>query len=232
MSKPVEHVAPRVLVVEDEADILEAVVSFLNLEGFQAEGVDSLAAAEQRLQTVHYEVLVIDLGLPDGDGLAWLAARTDLMDKGVIITTARSENMHRTAGIRAGADVYLVKPVQLEELSLTILNLVRRLRPQVDDTWKIIRASWLLQGPSGRTLKLTYSEAALLLEVAGAPGELVPRRTLIAAMGYDFNAYDPRRMEILVRRLRSKCKVALNVSLPLETVHGQGYSFVAPVKVV
>ena len=120
--------ATRVLVVEDERDLLDAMVTFLNLDGLSAHGVGNLRAAEQWLQNNPHDILVLDLGLPDGDGLAWLNAHPELVHKGVIITTARGESDARIVGVRAGADAYLVKPVQLEELSGLVSNLMRRRR--------------------------------------------------------------------------------------------------------
>lgn len=118
--------APRILVIEDEPDLREAIVSFLGMEGFAASGVACLAEADRWISTHAFDILMLDLGLPDGDGIDWLNARRDLADRGVIIATARGAAHDRLLGLKAGSDAYLVKPVQLEELAIVAHRLAQR----------------------------------------------------------------------------------------------------------
>lgn len=223
--------APRVLIVEDEPDLLDALVSFLNLDGLNAVGVGSLRAADQWLLSNPHDILVLDLGLPDGDGLAWLAARSDLRHQGVIITTARGESPARVAGVRAGADAYLVKPVQPEELAALIGNLMRRRQQSPADAWQLNVLHWTLRSPLGVSLKLTHSELKLMQMLTPHPGQVVSRQALIVGLGHNPDAYDPRRLEILVRRFRTKTESHFGMRLPLDTAHGSGYSFTAAIEV-
>ena len=222
----------RILVVEDEVDLREATVAFMQLEGLNALGVGSLGAAERLLALQHFDLLVLDLGLPDGDAQVWLSQRADLRDKGLIITTARGERSDRVSGVQAGADCYLVKPVDLDELVGLVRNLLRRLRPGIPQQWRLDALKWQLLSPEGQLIKLTHSELVLLLPLARYPGKSVSRDELARALGHDPRLYDPRRLEILVRRLRHKVSDALGYALPLETVHGQGYAFTAPIAVL
>lgn len=226
------HTEPvRVLVIEDETDLRESIVSFLKMEGMEADGVGTLKAAELWMLLHHFDILVLDLGLPDGDALTWLEERNGLRDKGIIITTGRSTTNDRVMGAQVGADCYLVKPVLLEELTAVVRNLERRLRPSGHEAWVLNTLSWLLMAPDGRSVKLTHSEQVLLTHLSRAPGKAVARQDLIAALGHDPGHYDPRRMEILVRRLRSKVMDTLGHHLPLVTAHRQGYAFTAPIAV-
>jgi DNA-binding response OmpR family regulator len=222
----------RVLLIEDEGPLRQATVDFLNLDGWQAHGVGSLTEAEQWMRSHAVNVVLLDLGLPDGDGLTWLMSQRPLLDtKGVIITTARGENIDRITGARAGCDSYLVKPVALEELSAAIGNLYRRLAvtPPVATSWRIDCATWLLYTPDGQSVKLTGSEMAIMSALARKPGVTLPRDDLILELGCKPDSYDPRRMEILVRRLRNKVSDHTSTTLPLETVHRQGYVFVSAI---
>lgn len=221
----------RVLVIEDETHLLDATVTFLNMEGFVADGVSSLAMASQWMRTHALDVLVLDLGLPDGDGLQWLSQNEQLRGKGVVITTARGQTQQRIEGIRAGADVYLVKPIQLEELASLVSNLMRRMRSAASPSWSIDRTHWILRTGTGLAVKLTHSEAVLMIKMAERPGQVVPRQDLVLSLGHDPQHYDFRRMEILVRRLRNKVKTDLGCELPLETVRKVGYAFTAILQV-
>ena len=221
----------RVLVIEDEPQLLDATVTYLNMEGFVADGVAGLHAATQWMRTHPFDLLILDLGLGDGDGLTWLHQNSVLQDKGVIITTARGESAQRIEGIKAGADVYLVKPVQLEELASLVTNLLRRMRGSASPNWTLDRTDWTLRSGSGLAVRLTHSESVLLQRLAHKPGAVVSRQDLATSLGHDPEAYDFRRMEILVRRLRQKVKTSLGIELPLETVRKIGYAFTTSIQV-
>ena len=222
---------PKVLVVEDEADLRDAIVSFLLLDGIDASPADSLNVADTCLANQHFDVILLDLGLPDGDGLDWLAQREDLDSTGLIITTARGARAQRLSGIRCGADAYFVKPLDLHELSLQVFNLTRRVRPPMPGRWLLRETQWSVITPKGVTVKLTSTETLFLLTLMKSPGEPVDRRTLIDNLGHKSDYYDVRRMEIMVRRLRKKIETQGGEPLPLETIYGRGYAFTGSVGV-
>ena len=221
----------RVLVIEDDPALREPLVSFLKLEGMQAQGVGSLQDADHAILGQEIDVLLLDLGLPDGNGLTWLSKRSDLRDKGVIITSGRSDALNRVSGIRAGADMYLVKPVLPEEISSLIHNLMRRLRVQKLQPWMLDAKCWQLQAPDGKTIKLTHSEHAVLQTLAKAAGRVVTKEALATGLGQTPEIYDYRRLEVLIRRLRNKARENWGQDLPLETAHRHGYSFTADIKI-
>ncbi len=222
---PVPH-PPSTLVIEDDLHQREAIVTYLNMEGIPADGVGNLRLAERWLITHRLDILVIDLGLPDGDGLEWLSRRQDLADKGIIVSTARGRPEERVKGVKAGVDSYLVKPVNLEELAGVILNLHRRLhRDGHADSWGLNHLNWSLRAPAGAVVQLTRSETRILGVLAKYGGAGAPRDSLIEGLGKDPDSYDWRRMEVLVRRLRAKVKAEADIELPLRTVHGYGYAF-------
>lgn len=223
------HEKARILVVEDEVDLREATVAYFQLEGMTAVGVGTLQAARSLLALQSFDLLVLDLGLPDGDARVWLEQNADLRDKGIIVTTARGERHDRIVGVHAGADCYLVKPVDLDELVGVARNLLRRLNPNQPSCWALDSLKWTLQSPEACAFKLTHSEFVLLLALARRAGESVSRDELALALGHDPLVYDQRRLEILVRRLRNKVAEQLGYPLPLETVHGFGYAFTASI---
>jgi two-component system OmpR family response regulator len=230
MMPPPKEVFARILVIEDEPDLQEALVGYLNMEGMAAHGVSNLHEAQLWIASHDFDILLLDLGLPDGDGIPWLKKHSDLRDKGVIITTARSDGLSRVSGIRAGADVYLVKPLLPEEIVSLVHNLMRRLRGNAPLTWLLDSTGWRLMAPDGRSLKLTHSEHALLQRLSQSCGQAVSREELASCLGHNPEHYDFRRLEILVRRLRNKTKEMLDIPLPLETAHRQGYAFTANIQ--
>lgn len=222
----------RILIVEDEPDLCEAMVSYLNLEGYLADGVGSASAADAWLKTHDVDIVVLDIGLPDGDGISWLNQLPVLQDKGIVMATARHEATDRLRGLKAGADAYLVKPIDLEELRAIVHNVTKRIgrtKPMSPRNWRLDVLTWSLTSPDGKGVRLTQSEQALLAALAAQPGRTVPRDALILAVGHDPATYDPRRMEILVRRLRNKVRMQTSVPLPLETARGLGYAFVSDI---
>lgn len=244
------HTRASILVVEDEADLRDTMLDYLTLEGFVVAGVGTLAAAQAWLQQHPCDVLVLDLGLPDGDGLQWLRRQGEVPQRGVIITTARGTVDDRVLGVQTGADIYLVKPVQLAELVALLRRLLARLPVGVVATaaahtgiatasasteplvWRLNPTSWMLHAPDGSSVRLTHSEQVLLLQLAAAPGAGVSRQAIARALGHNPAVYDPRRLEIMVHRLRAKVKEQLGSALPLDTVHRYGYAFTAPMEVL
>ncbi len=221
----------RVLVVEDEPDLREVTVAFLELEGISAHGVGSAREADAWLRTQPVDIVILDLGLPEQDGITWLVQSNQLEGKGLIIATARGELNDRLLGLNAGADAYLVKPVALEEMVAVVHSVARRLTATALPLWRLNPVSWLLESPDGATVKLTRSETVLLKALAASPGETVARDPLIRSLGHQPAAYDLRRMEILIRRLRNKVREKTGRELPVETVHGIGYAFTARIEV-
>ena len=214
-----------ILVIEDESDLRDAVVGFLAQMGNETAGVDSVEAAERWLERNDASVLVLDLSLPGESGLEWLQRRVDLKEKGIMMVTAAGSDAERIAGRAAGADGYFVKPVNLVELGMSVKNLLERLR--VADRWMLDSLTWELTAPNGKAAKLTASELTLMECLAEKPGGIVERATIIERLGEDPDAYDIRRMEVMIRRLRTKISETLSMDPPISTVRATGYAFTA-----
>jgi DNA-binding response OmpR family regulator len=216
---------PSVLLVEDEPDLRDAVVNFLRLDGIDVVSVGSLHEALTSLKQQQFDVIILDLGLPDGDGLDLLQQHKNFKETGVIITSARVAQEQRSNGIRCGADAYFVKPFDLEELCLQVRNLTRRVRKQHSGYWRLDEVQWSLVTPMGLAVRLTQSEIRFLKPLMRAAGSPVDRQELVSSLGHKSDYYDARRMEIMVRRLRKKIDQISSESLPLKTVYGYGFAF-------
>src|SRR5690554_4962954 len=116
-----------ILLVEDDIQIAEALCAALSLENFTVDHVSTAAAAEHALALGHFDALVLDLGLPDEDGLSLLQRlRQKSHELPVLILSARDSVSQRVEGLQAGADDYLLKPFDLRELAARLHSLLRR----------------------------------------------------------------------------------------------------------
>ncbi len=220
-------VAAGVLVVDDDQAILVALERALPLEGFAVRTAASGLAALAAVREQPPEVVVLDIGLPDVDGVAVTRRlRGEGADVPICILSARDEVSDRVAGLEAGADDYVVKPFALEELVARLHALLRR-RPRQPDL--VLRVGDLEVDPAGRRVRrgsrdidLTRREFDLLETLARHAGVVLSRRQLLQLVwGYDFVA-DGNVVDVFVSYLRRKLE-ADGAPRLLHTVRGVGF---------
>ena len=218
----------RVLVIEDAQDLCVELVDYLQFAGYDAAGVGTVAQMREALEhdavTRPWQVLVLDLGLPDGDGLQaaqQMRAQRGL-DLGIVMVTARGHVDDRIAGLRSGADAYLVKPVDLRELAATIDQLAKRLSTP---GWGLDAGSRLLTAPKGQPVELTGAENLLLQTLMSANGQVLDREQLCRALAPSGDPTDTRRLDTLISRLRTKVEVQTGCVLPIQTFRNLGYAY-------
>ncbi|RAS71153.1 DNA-binding response OmpR family regulator [Lentzea atacamensis] len=216
----------RVLLVEDDERIRQALSLALSDEGFTIDEAGSGEEALPRLETERFDVVLVDLTLPGVDGLEvvrTLRARGDLP---IIVVTARTDARDVIAGLEAGADDYVTKPLMASVLAARIRALLRRRRPG-RETVRIgdleIRPQEGLVHRAGERVHLTRTEFRLLLELAGAGGRIVTREQLLQKVwGYDYFG-DTRLLDVHIRRLRRKVEANPDDPALVLTVRGAGY---------
>ncbi|MCA9761644.1 MAG: response regulator transcription factor [Gemmatimonadetes bacterium] len=217
----------RLLLVEDAPQLAEATARGLRGHGHAVDIAGTLAEARRQVRLEPYDALLLDLGLPDGNGVTLLdELRRTGATTPVIVLTARDGVDDRVSGLDHGADDYLVKPFALAELEARLRALARRMpawRPDevVVDTLRLdpaARRAWR----GDRALELTTTEFALLEFLARHAGEVLGRQR-ISEKVWDAN-YDPASniIDVYVARLRRKVDGAGEVPL-LHTVRGAGY---------
>lgn len=216
----------KVLVVEDEADLREELVDYLGSNGYYARGAQSVSELLACVAAEPWHVLLLDLRLPDGDGLD--AARTlrarHGLSFGIVMTTARGMIEERVQGLRVGADAYLVKPIDLRELRAQIDSVALRVRPQ-GAPWRLDQHRMSLRCPDGTLVPLTGAELILLAHLLDRPDQTVDRALLCSALGHSDTLGDTRRLDTLVSRLRTKVHRESGSPLPVHTFRSQGYRF-------
>lgn len=217
----------RVLIVEDDADINATLQEALRLAGYDAVGAltgeDAFAEVQRRCP----DLVLLDQMLPDVDGIEVcrrlrVAPRTKRVP--IIFLTARSDEQARVRGLDAGADDYLAKPFEIEELEARIRAQLRRAsnraEPVVACGDLVFDTNTRLFGLAGETLALTPREHAVLEQLVLKAGQTVSKAMLSAAI-YDFEAdADPSAIEIYVHRLRKKLEGG---SVRIVTLRGLGY---------
>ena len=219
------------MVVEDTADLREELVDYLALQGYEVEGVGSLAAMWQALESGGWQVLVLDLGLPDGDGAEAATAlrHSHGLQLGIVMATARGQTDQRIDGLRQGADAYLVKPVDPRELSAVIDRVAARLHAgpasQAQPSWMLLREQHALLCPNGMRVDLTGSEFLALDRLMASKGRPVAREDLQNLYSPGSVGVDMRRLDTLMSRLRTKVRQTTGLDLPVRTYRNQGYSF-------
>lgn len=237
----------RIIVVEDEADLRDDLVDYLNRCGFHVCGASSGEEMDVLLNSHGADVIVLDVNLPNEDGFSVAQRVRAVSQAAIIMLTARSGLIDRVIGLELGADVYLVKPVDFREVEAQIKALFRRLQKNagpaplplrrappapLDDgkkSWRFDETEWRLQAPGGAAVSLTATEYKFLCLLVVAPGEAVTRQAIAMALtGRDWDPYS-RSIDSLVRRLRIKVEEHTGVALPVQAVHGVGYAFVGAV---
>lgn len=223
---------PRVLVVEDNPDLRIEIVDYLKFCNFEVGSAGSVQEMAQALRKDSWSILLLDLTLPDGDGLdaARELRKQYGLKLGIVMVTARGHVEDRIEGITAGADAYLIKPINLKELRATINHLQLRLRPHaiaepVATTWQLDPQSLELICPNAARIPLTVTESSLLKALLDKRGQPITRDALCDCLPPGSSQDDTRRLDSILSRLRSKAKKEAGVNLPIHTLRNKGYTF-------
>lgn len=224
----------RVILVEDDQDLRESLVEYLNLADHLVEGVGSGLEFYRNLALHTYDIAVVDLGLPDQDGFVLIEYARKNSEMGLIILTARDTVDDRVNGYGAGADIYLLKPVDGRELAAAIASLaIRRRESSVGQDsppaacWQLDLGAWTLAAPTGEITALTGKEMQFMAMLSECPGLPVPREALLLRLYAGQDEAASRALESLVRRLRVKLVGTTGTASPIKTSHAIGYAFAA-----
>ena len=218
--------------VEDNRALRESIAEYLAIVGYDVTAVENGLAFYHAMAEQAFDVAIIDLGLPDINGLQLVEYVRNNTTMRCIILTARELVDDRIAGYDAGADLYMVKPVDCRELASALSRMVQRSSAnsgamERTGQWRLNRLNATLVTPSCAFVPLTGREMDFLLCLTASPEETIPRVTILTALGYANDEFSNRALESLIRRLRRKIESVFG-SAPILTRHGIGYSFSAP----
>ncbi|MBQ13390.1 MAG: response regulator transcription factor [Gammaproteobacteria bacterium] len=220
----------RLLVVEDESLLRQQVEQGLTKEGYVVDAAEDGKTGLYYATEYDYDAAIIDLGLPEIDGISLIKKiRSTGKDFPVLILTARGDWQDKVAGLDAGADDYVVKPFQLEEIVARLNALLRRAagfaKPKLEFGQLSLDISAKQLTLNEENIVLTAYEYKMLEYLMLHPGQVISKTELtehLYAQDYD---RDSNVLEVFVTRLRQKLDPDQKLK-PIETVRGQGYRFV------
>ncbi len=225
---------PRLLLIDDDARLSSMVAEYLGNSGFEVEIAGSLAAGRAKLAGATFDALVLDLMLPDGDGLDLckeLRSESRTRHLPLLMLTARGEPMDRIVGLELGADDYLPKPFEPRELLARVKALLRRAAPQPadDDVLRFGRLEIDLGARvarlDGKVCDLTGHQFDLLVVLAQSPGRVLTRDQIMDSLkGHPLEAFD-RSIDVHISRIRALIEDDPKNPRRVLTVRGAGYVF-------
>jgi DNA-binding response OmpR family regulator len=223
--------SPKILVVDDELDIVKVVRAYLERSGFR---VITASDGQQALAAFRHErpnLVVLDLNLPKMDGLDVCRAIRRDSNVPIIMLTARVEETDRLIGLEIGADDYIVKPFSPREVVARVRTVLRRSTPIAEQSASIAFGALTIDPLKhevqlqGRSIDLTPSEFNILLALASQPGRAFSRMDLLdAAQGEAYEGYE-RSIDVHIKNLRHKLGDESRDPTYILTVYGVGYKF-------
>lgn len=236
-------VRARIIIVEDEPDLRDAVAEYLSASGYDVETAENAAEARPMLETGSFHIAILDIAMPGEDGLSlgrWLRSK---MATGVIYATAAGTALDRIVGLELGADDYIVKPYELREVLARVRSVLRRVpdpkpasalaeaatrHPVRFGSFQVDLDGRLVIGPGGTTLDLAKSEFDVLEIFLTRANRLLTRTAISEAIGFTDDSGYSRAVDIRIMRLRKKIEVDPANPQFLRTVRGEGYIFSLP----
>jgi DNA-binding response OmpR family regulator len=227
-------VTARLLLIDDDTRLTGMVGDYLRGNGYEVDTAGSLAAGREMLKAVHYDALLLDLMLPDGDGLDLTrelrsGPRTQRLP--LLMLTARGEPLDRIVGLELGADDYLPKPFEPRELLARVKALLRRAAPATvaDEVLHFGRLEIDLGARQarldGQPCDLTGHQFELLVVLAQSAGRVLTRDQIMDSMkGHPLEAYD-RSIDVHISRIRAVIEADPKNPRRVLTVRGSGYLF-------
>lgn len=230
----------RILIVDDDADIVALLTRYLSGHGFQVSGVGNGAALRAHVEGIGTDVILLDLGLPDEDGLGLLRYLQGTWSGPVIVVSGRGEPVERVVGLELGADDFVSKPFDLRELLARIRSVLRRTAKTAPASmaqskvfefagFRLDLASRRLTDSLGDEVALTTGDFQLLCALLDRPRQVLSRDELMDALYKREAGPFDRAVDMGIGRLRRKIEPNPEVPVLIKSVRGVGYLFASEV---
>ena len=213
-----------ILVVDDDDGIRNLVKKFLNEKSFLVNTASSAEEAQKKITIIKFDLIILDIMMPGKSGLEFLNENKTFIDTPVILLTAKGEPKERVEGLESGADDYLPKPFEPQELLLRIKNILSKTQKK-----NLIRAinfgnikidlTKLLIIKEKKELKINTTEKKILDKMINQPGKVFSRLEI----GKLINLEKERSIDVIITRLRKKIEMNPKNPKYLQTIRGTGY---------
>lgn len=229
---------PLITVLDDSLEIRQMVSEALEEAGFRTKCYGRAADFERDIKTLAPQVCIVDLGLPDKDGLSLVNKLALESGAAIIIISGRAMLRDKVAGLELGADDYVTKPFETAELVARVRVLLRRNKVDPKKSirqitefsgWRADFAQHLLTSPSGEVQNLSYAEGQVLQIFLDAPNRLISREYMMERLGGGASENFERAMDVRVSRLRTKLQDDPQNPKIIKTIYGAGYIFIGKV---
>lgn len=235
----VENASALVYIVEDDVEVARLVEMALRDFGFMCESFGNAAGVLRRLQTEVPDLCIVDLGLPDMDGIELVREIARRCNCGMLVLTGRGHTVDRVMALEGGGDDYVVKPFEPRELIARVRSILRRRGAGAPGAaplqrrharfagWSLDCAANLLRAPDGTETLLGTAEAQVLRAFLERPHQILTREQLMGAR--DLSPLD-RSIDVRISRLRRKFEADPQNPKIIKTVYGAGYMLAAAVE--
>lgn len=234
-----------ILVVEDEAITRAKLVGYFQHAGYRVSEAESRAQMNVVLENSDIDLIMLDINLPDEDGLMITRNLRSHSNVGIVLVTGRADTIDKIIGLEMGADDYVTKPFELRELLVRVKNILWRISlteqktvvatevEEDDDLFRFGQCSFDI--PKRKLLKnnipvkLTKAEYDILVAFVANPSRVLSRDRLLNLIEHRVDAPNDRTIDVLVRRLRNKIEDNPKDPQIFTTIHGEGYLFAADI---
>lgn len=226
----------KVLLVEDDESLCQVVTDFFEMLGYRITQAQNGSAFYQQIQQQMFDIILLDLNLPDTDGLELLQALREEQQVLLYVVSGRQDEASRLRAYELGADDFIAKPFSARELELKVRNALQRQKsfaqpveaenqPAIKtdfNGWQLMEDTRSIRYQQGEEVSLTRGEYELLLMLVNAHGAVVPRDTLLSHLEKVADIYSAETITALVYRLRRKF-AQKGLNSPIKTLSGVGY---------
>lgn len=220
----------RIVIVEDEAKIAEILIEYLHSFGYETQYFERGAQVVSWLKENRADCVILDIMLPDSDGIELCQQIRGFSQIPIMMLTARVEEVDRILGLEMGADDYICKPFSPREVVARVKALLRRAKPSSEHPQD---NAWVLDGEryqvryQGDKVDLSAVEFEILRTLSQAPGRIFSRAQLIDSIYHDHRIVSDRTIDSHIKKLRQKLSAALGENDWIQSVYGVGYKFAA-----
>ena len=224
----------KLLIVEDDQITLIKMKAYFESEGYQVYAASTAQQMRKYLDSQQLALVLLDINLPDDDGLSIARELRSNSNIGIILVSGRDSEIDRIVGLEIGADDYVTKPFSPRELLARVKGLLRRAQSSATSAkdhrkwfagWQLDELKRTLISPQGEELTMTRAELDLMTVFTDHPGETLSRERLMNCITHRSWNPNDRTIDVLIRRIRKKIETNPKSPTLIKTIHGEGYVF-------